>query len=64
MNLPSLTISCRCPSSMVTLKQGIERMLMYDIPEVTNVVSVEDEDLEKVNIEQFNKLEQKLEEQQ
>ena len=49
---------------MVTLKQGIERMLMYDIPEVTNVVSVEDEDLEKVNIEQFNKLEQKLEEQQ
>jgi len=33
-----------CPSSSVTLKNGVENMLMHYIPEVTNVISVEDED--------------------
>lgn len=33
-----------CPSSSVTLKNGVENMLMHYIPEVTNVVSVEDEE--------------------
>lgn len=31
-----------CPSSTVTLKSGIERMLMHWIPEVNGVVAVED----------------------
>jgi Fe-S cluster biogenesis protein NfuA len=33
-----------CPSSSVTLKQGVENMLMHYIPEVTAVVSQEEED--------------------
>jgi len=32
-----------CPSSSVTLKNGVENMLMHYIPEVTGVISVEDE---------------------
>lgn len=32
-----------CPSSSVTLKNGVENMLMHYIPEVTNVVSLEEE---------------------
>jgi len=32
-----------CPSSSVTLKQGVENMLMHYIPEVTNVVAEEEE---------------------
>lgn len=32
-----------CPSSTVTLKNGIERMLMHWIPEVTGVVAVDDD---------------------
>lgn len=32
-----------CPSSSVTLKQGVENMLMHYIPEVTSVVALEDE---------------------
>jgi Fe-S cluster biogenesis protein NfuA len=31
-----------CPSSSVTLKSGVENMLMHYIPEVTGVVSVEE----------------------
>jgi Fe-S cluster biogenesis protein NfuA len=33
-----------CPSSSVTLKSGVENMLMHYIPEVEGVVQVEDED--------------------
>eukprot|EP00541_Cyclophora_tenuis_P006648 CAMPEP_0116542358 /NCGR_PEP_ID=MMETSP0397-20121206/976_1 /TAXON_ID=216820 /ORGANISM="Cyclophora tenuis, Strain ECT3854" /LENGTH=238 /DNA_ID=CAMNT_0004066367 /DNA_START=45 /DNA_END=761 /DNA_ORIENTATION=- len=33
-----------CPSSSVTLKQGVENMLMHYIPEVTGVVALDDED--------------------
>jgi hypothetical protein len=36
-------------------------MLMHWIPEVTNVVAVDDDDLEKLNLDQFQKTEQKLE---
>lgn len=32
-----------CPSSAVTLKNGVENMLMHYIPEVTNVVALEEE---------------------
>jgi len=48
-----------CPSSAVTLKSGIEKMLMHWIPEVTGVVAVDDDDLEKINLEQFQKVEAK-----
>jgi len=33
-----------CPSSSVTLKNGVENMLMHYIPEVTGVISVEEEE--------------------
>jgi len=33
-----------CPSSSVTLKNGVENMLMHYIPEVTAVVSLEEEE--------------------
>merc|ERR1712086_394907 len=33
-----------CPSSSVTLKSGVENILMHYIPEVEGVVQVEDED--------------------
>ena len=35
-----------CPSSSVTLKQGVENMLMHYVPEVTNVVALEEEEEE------------------
>ena len=35
-----------CPSSSVTLKNGVENMLMHYIPEVTAVVSLEEEEEE------------------
>jgi len=35
-----------CPSSSVTLKQGVENMLMHYIPEVNEVVSLEEEEEE------------------
>jgi len=33
-----------CPSSSVTLKNGVENMLMHYIPEVTTVISLEEEE--------------------
>lgn len=36
-----------CPSSSVTLKQGVENMLMHYIPEVTAVVALEEQSEEK-----------------
>ena len=36
-----------CPSSSVTLKQGVENMLMHYIPEVTSVVALEEEEEEE-----------------
>lgn len=53
--------SCRgCDSSSVTLKSGIERMLMHYIPEVKAVEQVLDRE-EEVQLEEFAKLEARLE---
>ncbi|KAF5338415.1 hypothetical protein D9758_012232 [Tetrapyrgos nigripes] len=52
--------SCRgCDSSTVTLKSGIERMLMHYIPEVKGVEQVLDQE-EEVALNEFQKLEEKL----
>jgi len=49
-----------CPSSIVTLKSGVQNMLQFYVPEVLNVEQVEDE-LDDINNEEFNKLENRLE---
>ncbi|KAF8349861.1 hypothetical protein F5887DRAFT_942701 [Amanita rubescens] len=52
--------SCRgCDSSTVTLKSGIERMLMHYIPEVKGIEQELDEE-EQIALNEFNKLEQNL----
>ncbi|KAF8213725.1 scaffold protein Nfu/NifU N terminal-domain-containing protein [Mycena galopus ATCC 62051] len=52
--------SCRgCDSSAVTLKSGIERMLMHYIPEVKGVQQVLDQE-EEIAVNEFNKLEERL----
>ncbi|KAK7688233.1 hypothetical protein QCA50_008603 [Cerrena zonata] len=52
--------SCRgCDSSTVTLKSGIERMLMHYIPEVKGVEQVLDTE-EAIALEEFEKLEKRL----
>ena len=54
--------ACRtCSSSTITLRNGIENMLMHYIPEVKGVEQVLDED-ELVAKEEFDKFEIKLEE--
>jgi Fe-S cluster biogenesis protein NfuA len=53
--------SCRgCSSSTVTLKSGIERMLMHYIPEVKGVEQVLDLE-EEIALSEFEKLEKRLE---
>ncbi|EEB08089.1 NifU-like protein [Schizosaccharomyces japonicus yFS275] len=55
--------SCRtCASSEITLKSGIQQMLMHYIPEVKNVEQQIDPE-EEVAIEEFEKFEKKLREQ-
>lgn len=52
-----------CSSSVVTLKSGVENMLMHYIPEVKGVrevVSEEREKMERVSREQLQSLEQRL----
>ncbi|KAG1825486.1 scaffold protein Nfu/NifU N terminal-domain-containing protein [Suillus subaureus] len=52
--------SCRgCSSSAVTLKSGIERMLMHYIPEVKGVEQILDEE-ETIALDEFAKLEERL----
>lgn len=52
--------SCRgCDSSVITLKNGIENMLMHYIPEVQGVQQVIDEN-EAIALQEFDKLEKKL----
>lgn len=51
-----------CPSSSVTLKNGIENMLMHYVPEVKRVEEYVDEEVALVSDEQLRKLEQKLHE--
>eukprot|EP00208_Stichococcus_sp_RCC1054_P004479 CAMPEP_0206146166 /NCGR_PEP_ID=MMETSP1473-20131121/29607_1 /ASSEMBLY_ACC=CAM_ASM_001109 /TAXON_ID=1461547 /ORGANISM="Stichococcus sp, Strain RCC1054" /LENGTH=261 /DNA_ID=CAMNT_0053542627 /DNA_START=236 /DNA_END=1021 /DNA_ORIENTATION=- len=48
-----------CPSSAVTLKSGIEGMMKHYVPEVTEVVEVQDES-QKVGESEFAKLEKQL----
>ncbi|SGY61329.1 BQ5605_C007g04548 [Microbotryum silenes-dioicae] len=56
----SLKGSCRgCDSSTVTLKNGIERMLMHYVPEVKEVLQVLGPE-EEVAIDEFAKFEQRL----
>lgn len=52
--------SCRgCDSSTITLKNGIENMLMHYIPEVQGVEQVIDE-TESISLQEFDKLEKRL----
>lgn len=52
--------SCRgCESSSVTLKNGIERMLMHYVPEVQSVEQFLDEE-ERIALDEFAKLEERL----
>ncbi|XP_010770331.1 NFU1 iron-sulfur cluster scaffold homolog, mitochondrial [Notothenia coriiceps] len=50
-----------CPSSTVTLKNGIQNMMQFYIPEVENVEQVEDE-VDEINAKVFSELERKLQE--
>ncbi|KAI9352637.1 hypothetical protein BDR26DRAFT_849605 [Obelidium mucronatum] len=55
--------ACRtCDSSVVTLKNGIENMLMHYVPEVTTVEQVFDE-METISNNEFQKLEKALKDQ-
>ncbi len=49
-----------CASSSVTLKNGIENMLMHYVPEVTGVEEWKDSELEAVSDSQLKKLESQL----
>lgn len=48
-----------CPSSSVTLKNGVQNMMQFYIPEVTGVEEVTDE-LDELNEKEFQKLEAKI----
>lgn len=48
-----------CPSSTVTLKNGVQNMLQFYIPEVQSVEQVEDE-IDVMTKKEFEKFEQKL----
>ena len=49
-----------CPSSSITLKNGVENMLKHYIPEVKGVEEIEDEELKKVNEAEVSELEKRL----
>ena len=52
--------SCtNCPSSVVTLRKGVQNMMQFYIPEVLGVIQVEDE-VDKIAKEEFEKLEKKV----
>ena len=48
-----------CPSSVVTLKNGVQNMLQFYIPEVVAVEQIFDKS-DEVTEEEFIKLEEKL----
>lgn len=48
-----------CPSSVVTLKNGVQNMMQFYIPEVLGVEQVED-DAQKMAQKEFDKLEEKI----
>lgn len=49
-----------CPSSSMTLKSGIENMLMHYIPEVRSVIEDLPDEAETEGVKAFNKLEEHL----
>jgi len=49
-----------CPSSIVTLKNGVQNMLQFYVPEVVAVEQVFDEEADNVKKTEFEKLEEKL----
>lgn len=49
-----------CPSSSVTLKNGVENMLKHYIPEVRGIEEWIDEELTKINENEFKSFESKL----
>lgn len=49
-----------CPSSSITLKSGIENMLMHYIPEVKEVREAEADEYEEVGKSEFAKMESRL----
>lgn len=52
--------SCtNCPSSIVTLRSGVQNMMQFYIPEVLGVIQVEDE-TDKVAEKEFKKFEHKI----
>ncbi|XP_071566067.1 NFU1 iron-sulfur cluster scaffold homolog, mitochondrial [Temnothorax nylanderi] len=52
--------SCtNCPSSVVTLRNGVQNMMQFYIPEVLGVIQVEDE-TDKITEKEFQKFEQKI----
>jgi len=57
-----LSGSCSgCPSSTVTLKSGIENMLMHYIPEVKGVMEAPPDETEQEGLKEFQKLDSQLE---
>lgn len=48
-----------CPSSVVTLRNGVQNMMQFYIPEVLGVIQVEDE-TDKIAKKEFEKLESKI----
>jgi len=52
-----------CPSSSVTLKSGIENMLMHYIPEVKEVIEAEDGESELEGLRAFEEFEQSMKKQ-
>ena len=49
-----------CPSSAVTLKSGIENMLMHYVPEVTSVEEAEPDEAQSEGAKAFAKMEKHL----
>ncbi|XP_076680614.1 NFU1 iron-sulfur cluster scaffold homolog, mitochondrial [Andrena cerasifolii] len=48
-----------CPSSVVTLRNGVQNMMQFYIPEVLGVIQVEDE-TDKIAKKEFEKLEERI----
>lgn len=48
-----------CPSSVITLKNGVQNMMQFYIPEVLGVVQVEDE-TDQIAKKEFEKFEEKI----
>ncbi|XP_033227487.1 NFU1 iron-sulfur cluster scaffold homolog, mitochondrial-like isoform X2 [Belonocnema kinseyi] len=52
--------SCtNCPSSVVTLRKGVQNMMQFYIPEVLGVIQVEDK-VDKISKEEFENFEKKI----